>query len=127
MISSHVSKKTLNELDKIVEEYKIRVLDDINKQFNLNIDKKEFRDMFLKRNMNIINRKNTPKDYDKCYAIVYYKKYGYNQCKKSKTEGNYCNLHSKNRYYGSIDSSNIYDNDESPHISISISKKNTLV
>jgi hypothetical protein len=103
MISSNISKKTLNELDKIINNYKTRVLDDINVHFEINMDKQEFRNIFLKNNNKKINRKKTPIDYNKCFGIVYYKEYGYNQCKKSKCEGNYCNLHSKNRFYGSID------------------------
>ena len=109
MICSHVSKKTLNELDKILNEYKIRVLDDINKHFDLNIDKQEFRDMFLKINNTIINRKKTHIDYNKCFAVVYYKKYGYNQCKRSKCQGDYCKIHNKNRFYGSIKLNNIQE------------------
>ena len=102
MISTNVSRKTLNEFDKIVNEYKIKVLDDINDHFKLNIEKQEFRNMFLKTNNHIINRKKADVDYDKCYAIVYYKKYGYNQCKRSKCKGNFCNLHSQRRFYGDI-------------------------
>jgi hypothetical protein len=110
MISSNVSRKTLNQLDKIVDNYKIRVLDDINSHFEINMDKQEFRDIFLKRKLTKINRKNTPIDYDKCFAVVYSKEFGYNQCKKSKCEENYCNLHAKNRFYGSIDLNNCEPN-----------------
>ena len=102
MICSHISKKTLNELEKILNEYKINVLDDINNHFKLNIDRQVFRDMFLKRNNIIINIKKSPIDFNKCHAIVYYTKYGYNQCKRSNSQGNYCNIHNKNRFYGSI-------------------------
>ena len=84
MISSNVSRKTLNEFDKIVNDYKIKVLDDINNYFAINMDKQEFRDIFLNRNIKKINRKNTPIDYDKCFAIVYSKEHGYNQCKRNK-------------------------------------------
>jgi|TARA_B110000285_G_C15074626_1_gene589985 hypothetical protein len=104
MISSCISKKTLNELDKIINDYKIKVLDDINIHFNLNINKHEFINMFLERNQTVINIKKTTINYDNCNAIVYYKKYGYNQCKRKKNEGDYCSLHSKNRFYGTIKS-----------------------
>ena len=110
MISSNVSRKTLNEFEKIINEYKTRVLDDINTHFEINMDKQQFRNMFLERNIKRINRKNTPIDYDKCFAIVYNKEFGYNQCKKSKCEGNYCNLHAKNRFYGSININNRQEN-----------------
>ena len=103
MISSYVSKKTLNELDKIILDYKVQILDDINKNFNLNIDKETFRNMYLKREEFIVNiKKNEDIDFNKCYAIVYYKKYGYNQCKRNKTNVNYCSLHCENQYYGSV-------------------------
>ena len=102
MISSYISKKTLNELDKIINNYKIKVLDDINNHFNLNIEKHKFRNMFLERNEIAINIKKTPINYDNCHAIVYYTKYGYNQCKRKKNEDSFCSLHSKNRFYGTI-------------------------
>lgn len=104
MISSNVSKKTLNELEKIVTEYKIRILDDIHQNFEINMYKPDFKNMFLERKEVKINRKDTPINYDKCFAIVYYTKYGYNQCKKNKTCGNFCSLHSENRFYGDITS-----------------------
>jgi len=103
MLSSYVSKKTLNELDKIILEYKERILDDINKNFNLNIEKETFRNMYLTREEITINiKKNDSIDINKCYAIVYYKKYGYNQCKRNKTNNDYCKIHSVNQYYGSV-------------------------
>ena len=110
MISTNVSKKTLNELDKLINDYKIRILDDIHDNFEINIEKQKFRDLFLERKKIIINRKKTPINYDKCFAIVYYKKYGYNQCKRNKNCGNYCNLHSNNRFYGDIIENSLENN-----------------
>ena len=85
MIKSSVSKKTLNDLDKIIQTYKENLLKDINKTYDLKLTNEELISMFLERKQNIINyKKKDYINYDNCMARVWIKKYGYFQCNKKK-------------------------------------------
>jgi len=106
MINSSISKKTLNELDKIIQSYKEDVLKDINKTFKLNLDNQELINMFLERKENIINYKKKPFiNYNNCMACVWVKKYGYFQCnrKRKHSESEFCETHYNKLNYGRID------------------------
>lgn len=104
MIRSSISKKTLNELDKIIQTYKENVLKDINKTFNLNMDNQEIIDMFLERKEHIINyKKKHCIDYSNCMARVWIKKYGYFQCNRKRKHSEFCETHHNKLNYGRID------------------------
>ena len=86
MIKSSVSKKTLNELDKIIQTYKVNILKDINKTYELKMSE-ELINMFLERKENIINyKKKQYINYENCMARVWVKKYGYFQCNRKKKD-----------------------------------------
>jgi hypothetical protein len=104
MINASISKKTLNEFDKIIQKYKENVLRDINKTFNLNVTNKELIETFLERKETVINYKKKPDiNYDNCMAKIWIKKYGYFQCTRKKKHSDFCETHSKNLNYGRID------------------------
>ena len=106
MISSTISKKTLNDFDKIIQTYKINILKDINKTYNLKMNNEELIEMFLERKENIINyKKKQFINYDNCMARIWIKKYGYFQCnRKKKCPGSdFCILHKDKLNYGRID------------------------
>tara|TARA_B100000212_G_C27022619_1_gene383821 strand:- start:126 stop:464 length:339 start_codon:yes stop_codon:yes gene_type:complete len=112
MIKVSVSKKTLNELDKIIQNYKENILKDINKQYNLEINNKELIEMFLERKENLINyKKKKHINYENCMARVWIKKYGYFQCnRKKKCSGtDFCDLHKNKLNYGRVDEKIIMD------------------
>jgi hypothetical protein len=112
MINSSISKKTLNEVDKIIQSYKEDILRDINKTFTLNLDNKVIIDMFLERKKNIINYKKKPDIiYNNCMARVWVKKYGYFQCnrKRKYSESEFCETHCNHLNYGRIDKKIIMD------------------
>lgn len=112
MIKTSVSRKTLNDLDKIIQNYKEDLLKDINKNFNLGLSDEDLIKMFLERKENIINYKQKNYiNYENCMARVWIKKYGYFQCnRKKKCSGNdYCELHKNNLNYGRIDKKIVMD------------------
>jgi hypothetical protein len=112
MIKSSVSKKTLNDFDKIIQSYKINILKDINKTYNLGFDEDKFITMFLERKENIINyKKKEFINHENCMARIWIKKYGYFQCnRKKKCPGtDFCELHKHNLNYGRIDEQIIMD------------------
>mgnify|MGYP001258735640 FL=1 len=104
MIRSSISKKTLNDLDKVIQTYKENIIKDVNKTFNLNMDNQELIDLILERKENIINyKKKTCIDHSKCMARVWIKKYGYFQCNRNRKYSEYCETHNNNLNYGRID------------------------
>ena len=105
MIKSSVSKKTLNELDKIIQTYKVNILKDINKTYELKMSDEELISMFLERKENIINyKKKQYINYENCMARVWVKKYGYFQCNRKKKGkcSDFCELHKDKLNYGRI-------------------------
>ena len=104
MVNSYISKKTLNEFDNIIQNYKIRMLKDIFKTYNTKIkmEEDEFINMFLERKEQVI-QKSKNIDYDKCMARIWSKKYGFYQCRNNQKDCMFCEVHSKKLNYGRID------------------------
>lgn len=111
-----VSKNTANTLEKVVLEYKERILRDLAE--NINIPYKTLKTEFLERDTNFKNKYYGPDrtgiDPRKCMARVWHSKLGGVQCSRSsfidKTPGEsikyeYCKTHlqESKRNYGRID------------------------
>jgi hypothetical protein len=104
MANCYISKKTLTEFDNIIQTYKIRMLKDIFKTYDIKskMNETEFINMFLERKEQIIKRSENI-DYDKCMARIWSKKYGFYQCRNNQKNCTFCEVHSKKLNYGRID------------------------
>ena len=106
MIKSYISKKSLTEIDKIIQDYKIKVLKDIHSRYEIKEPLEEFLETFLKKKdliFELIKNKKKQLNYDKCFAVIHNSSYGYYQCTRNKKEDcNFCAFHQKQCYYGNI-------------------------
>ena len=111
-----ISKTTANNLEKLLLDYKKRILKDLAE--NLNISYKELEQEFLIRDTTYKKRYYGPDrsqiDHTKCMARIWHSKLGAVQCSRKpftdKTPGNvteyeYCQTHltENKRNYGRID------------------------
>ena len=108
-----VSKNTTNQLEKVLYEYKLRILRDLAQ--NIDVPFKNLKKQFMEREVTYKNRYYGPDrskiEEEKCMARVWHKQLGPVQCSRSAFEGgtkpdsDYCKLHldSAKRRYGRID------------------------
>ena len=106
MINCYVSKKTLNELDTLLQNYKKNIINDIVKRFNVDYKNKIALNKLIERKKIFLKRKQKSNiDSECCMAKIWDKReFYYHQCYNKQKIDNYCNLHKldKNRHYGDV-------------------------
>ena len=102
-----LSKNTTTQLEKILYEYKTKILYDLSK--NLDIPFKTLKQQFLVRDTEFANRYYGPNrtgiKEDKCKARIWHKQLGAVQCSRNISDGDFCKTHylPEKRRYGRID------------------------
>ena len=96
----YISIYTLNKLDRILNDYKKKIIKDFYELNKLTIDYQQFENSILERKIYNIPKKEL--DCNKCHAYIWKKGYGKVQCSINQTNDNFCKKHSLNQNYGII-------------------------
>lgn len=95
----------VNNLEKILLEYKQRILKDFQQNFvSDKVSYEELENMFLiKKEIKPIVKRSLDIDEEKCMARVWIEGVGGIQCYNRKKDGDYCLKHNEIQNYGRID------------------------
>lgn len=106
-INTMISMHNVNKLEKVLLDYKQRLLQDFQQNFvSDKITYEELENKFLKKKeIKPLIKRSLDIDEEKCMARIWIEGHGGIQCRYRKKNGDYCLKHYQKQNYGRIDES----------------------